>query len=179
MGEKLPYGVVRRSHRVGISIAVVFSVVTVLSLTVFASIDNKPLQAGHTPMTQQQLETEIRSLSQHVMGGGSNIQFDLNGVRMACISDTEHDRMRIISPVVSTGDITLNEYRAITEANFHLTLDARYASSNGVLYAAYIHPLSTLHTEELHSALRQVAALTKNYGTSYSSDELIFGGALQ
>jgi hypothetical protein len=176
MGKKFPGNKARRRNRLTNSITVAFGIVAALSLSVSASIDSKPLQSSYTPMTQQQLETEIRALSQHFMGGGSNMQFDLNGIRMACISDINHDRMRIISPIVSDGDITLNEYKAITEANFHLTLDARYASSNGVLYAAYIHPLSTLHPEELHSALRQVAALAKNFGTSYSSDELIYGG---
>ncbi len=29
-------------------------------------------------------------------------------------------------------------------ANFHTALDARYAISDGVIYAAFIHPLSSL-----------------------------------
>ena len=61
-------------------------------------------------------------------------------------------------------------------ANFHTALDGRYATSEGVLYAAFIHPLSPLTEEELASALRQVAALARNFGTTYSSDALLYGG---
>lgn len=52
------------------------------------------------------------------------------------------------------------------EANFHSALDVRYATSNGLVYAAYIHPLSLLRREEIHSALRHVAKLVKTFGTT-------------
>ena len=60
-------------------------------------------------------------------------------------------------------------------ANFHTALDARYALSNGIIYAVFLHPMSTLTHDQLESAIRQVAALARNFGSSYSSDELIFG----
>ena len=65
------------------------------------------------------------------------------------------------------------------EANFHSALDGRYAISNGMVYAAYIHPLSPLRPEEVRSALRQVAELGKTFGTTYSSGELLFGVSSQ
>ncbi len=98
---------------------------------------------------------------------------------MACISDTLFDRMRLIAPIIEEDQVTEKQKRAMLAANFHTALDARYATSNGVLYAAFIHPLSPLTEEELASAIRQVAALAKNFGTTYSSDELIYGGRSQ
>ncbi|NJL83304.1 MAG: hypothetical protein HC890_10765, partial [Chloroflexaceae bacterium] len=56
-----------------------------------------------------------------------------------------------------------------------LTLDARYAVSNGVVFAAFVHPLSTLDERDFLSALRQVSQLVRNFGTSYSSGALSFG----
>lgn len=45
-----------------------------------------------------------------------------------------------------------------------------------ILYATVLM-LSTLAPELLASAIHQVASLAKNFGSSYSSDVLIFGGA--
>lgn len=64
----------------------------------------------------------------------------------------------------------------VLEANFHSALDARYATSDGVLYAAFIHPLSPLTEAEVRSAVAQVASLVRSFGTTYSSGELAYGG---
>lgn len=64
----------------------------------------------------------------------------------------------------------------VLEANFHSALDARYATSDGVLYAAFIHPLSPLTEAEVRSAVAQVASLVRSFGTTYSSGELVYGG---
>ena len=60
-------------------------------------------------------------------------------------------------------------------ANYHSSLDARYAVSQGIVYSAFLHPLSTLADDQLASALRQVAALATTFGSTYSSGELMFG----
>jgi len=60
-------------------------------------------------------------------------------------------------------------------SNFHSTLDARYAVSDDVLYAAFIHPLSPLTEGELESAIRQVATLADTFETTYSSGDLSYG----
>ncbi len=65
--------------------------------------------------------------------------------------------------------------KRMLDTNFHSALDARYVTSNGLVYAAYIHPLSPLRREEILSVLRQVAELVKTFGTPYSSGELSFG----
>ena len=59
-------------------------------------------------------------------------------------------------------------------ANFHNALDARYAVSNGNVFAAFLHPLSSLEENDLRSALRQVSQLVANFGTTYSSGGLQF-----
>ena len=62
------------------------------------------------------------------------------------------------------------------EANFHSALDARYAISNGTVWAAFIHPLSEITERMLRSAIRQVATARVTFGNEFTSGELYFGG---
>ena len=60
------------------------------------------------------------------------------------------------------------------EANFHSALDARYAISDGILWAAFIHPLQELTKDQVISAISQVYSTVQTFGTYYSSGELSF-----
>lgn len=54
-------------------------------------------------------------------------------------------------------------------------MDCRLAaapSSNGLLFAAFIHPLASLDPELARSALDQVAALVHTFGGQFSSGHL-------
>ena len=53
---------------------------------------------------------------------------------------------------------------------------ARYALSKGVLYAAYIHPLSKLDEEQIESAVNQEFALKVTFGGDYSGGVLNLDG---
>ena len=105
------------------------------------------------------------------------MQFTYDDVRLICISDTSADRMRIISPIVALAEIDSEQMLLALAANFHTVLDARYALSEGVIYAAYIHPLSPLSNAEVLSAIRQVATAKNTFGNEYSSGALVFPGA--
>jgi len=126
-------------------------------------------------MTQAKLAEQIERIAGEVKVTNHVIEFSYNGVQMACISDTTHDRMRLITPVANGEALGAADLQVLMIANFHTTLDARYALSKGVVYATFLHPLSPLTTEELESALRQVSALARNFGSSFSSDELVYG----
>lgn len=95
---------------------------------------------------------------------------------MACLVDPNFDRMRFIAPITEVGELDDATKDAVLEANFHTALDARYGSSNGLLFAAFIHPLSSLDEPLARSALDQVAALVHTFGTQYSSGSLEFVG---
>ena len=130
---------------------------------------------GRDAMHQERLETLIRGEATDVRGGQGAMEFEFDGVAMACVSDALHDRMRIIAPVVGASDMTTAQRQRVLEANFHTALDARYATSGPLLYAAFLHPLGSLSEPELRSALRQVAQLVKTFGGSYSSGDLRYG----
>jgi hypothetical protein len=134
------------------------------------------LGEGRDAMNQERLEALIRSAATSVRGGHGAMEFELDGVPMACVSDPAHDRMRIIAPVAAVGDMTAAQRVRVMEANFHTALDARYATSGPLLYAAFLHPLGSLSEPELRAALHQVAQLVKTFGGSYSSGDLRYGG---
>lgn len=121
------------------------------------------------------LEAELRRQAQNVRGEDGAWDFELGGVHMACFTDTRFDRMRLVAPILDASDMSDAQREAVLEANFHTALDARYGTSDGVLYSAFIHPLSPLTEEQFASALQQVAGLVDTFGSSYSSGALIFG----
>lgn len=132
--------------------------------------------ASGLSMTQESLERTVKLLGTEVTGGGGLVRLVYKGVPMVLISDAVHDRMRIVAPAAEASKMTPAQKTAVLEANYHTALDARYAADGDILYAAFIHPLSSLSEKELRSAIEQVANLAATYGDSYSSGELVFRG---
>jgi hypothetical protein len=126
-------------------------------------------------MDQAALEQYINDHTGRHEGSGGVVQFEYESVPMMAISDPRHDRMRIIAPVARYSEVSREQLDRMMEANFHTALDARYGVSRGIVYAAFLHPLSSLDTTGVQSALEQVANLALTYGKSYSSGELRFG----
>ena len=122
------------------------------------------------------LDKIIRKHSGKVERNEGFWEFELSGVRLLCVTDTEHDRMRLIAPIIAVSEIRDSQMKDMLIANFHTALDGRYAISGDVVFAAFIHPLSSLSLEELEAALGQVASLAKTFGTTYSVGTLVFGG---
>ena len=127
-------------------------------------------------MTQDRLHDLILEVGSDVVIAENMVRFTYDGADLLCISDVSADRMRIISPIVELSEVDSEQLLIALAANFHTALDARYAISDGVIYAAYIHPLRPLSDEEVLSAVRQVARARNTFGTEYSSGELFFGG---
>lgn len=120
-------------------------------------------------MNQASMENIINNLAQESKGKKGFVEFNYNNVKMYLISDVKHNRMRIISAITKYNKLSIKHVDAILESNFHKSLDARYAVSNGVLYSAYIHPLSELQSSQIKSAVEQVANLALSFGRDYSS----------
>ena len=97
------------------------------------------------------------------------------------LTDTNADRMRIMMPIRKFDPTRKAEDLQLAlialHSNFDRALDARYATQNGILWSAFIHPLESLTAKDVKSGLVQVRSLRKNTGTSYTSSELLFGGA--
>ena len=125
-------------------------------------------------MTQDEMEKTVADIVDVEESKKGYVVFEYKNVKMALISDVNHDRMRIIAPITKYSAITLDQVKKTMESNFHQALDARYAESNDILYSAFIHPMSPLSEIELIKALDQVATLALTFGTSYTSGELSY-----
>jgi len=127
-------------------------------------------------MTQESMEKIVRTdINTQVLEEDQGyVLFTYLNVKMALISDESHDRMRIVSPITKYSSLAPNIKDSLMHSNFHLALDARYAVSEDVLYACFIHPLSSLTQDDLKSALKQVCNLASSFGKTYSSGQLDF-----
>jgi hypothetical protein len=121
------------------------------------------------PMTPARLEAELRDHASELEIVDGQMRFTFGGVRMIAVYDLRFDRLRIMARVAEESALTIASARILLQANFATTYDGRYAIGDGMLYAVYLHPLSTLDPRELEDVLPQLARLVRNYGTSYSA----------
>ena len=127
-------------------------------------------------MSQEKMEALVsNSINTEVIEQEKGyVLFKYLGVKMALLSDEEHNRMRIISPITTYSSLAPSIKDSLMNSNFHLALDARYAVTEDTLYSCFIHPLSSLTQEDLNSALKQVCNLASSFGKTYSSGQLEF-----
>ena len=130
-----------------------------------ASMNNKRLRELIRERTTDMLEDQLGFW-----------KFEFNEVLVLVITDESHNRMRIMSPVVELASMPDEQWEILMSANFDRALDARYCANEDTLWSAFIHPLEQLDARLFHNALEQVVTLAQNYGSSYSSGELTFGG---
>jgi len=138
-----------------------------------------PKQLENAPatnkMTLEKMISIIKQIAKEVEVDQGNLTFEYDGSTLAIISDTNANRMRIVSPVIEASQMSEEQVVATLISNYHLALDARYAIGNGILYSVYVHSLEELTETMLKSAVRQVATLRKTFGNGYTSGEFSFG----
>ncbi|MEK9629695.1 MAG: hypothetical protein VW455_11835 [Nitrospinota bacterium] len=128
-------------------------------------------------MTPQTMVEILGSLADESKAVPGMVMLKFKSVELTCIYDETHDRMRIIVPIAAQGNITSEQFEKAMNANFHSALDARYALNKGILYAAFIHPLSPLTREQLESAFYQTLTLAVTFGSEYTSGSLTYKGS--
>ena len=127
-------------------------------------------------MSNKRLDTLIKRIDKDAQGKLGYWSFVVDKQKILVITDESADRMRIIAPVIKSEELSQKQLTRIMQANFDSALDARYAIAKGILWSAYIHPLSPLSDEEFLVAVGQVTNLITSYGGSYSSGLLIYRG---
>ncbi|PCK08523.1 MAG: hypothetical protein COA42_08825 [Alteromonadaceae bacterium] len=133
-------------------------------------------EASPGVMNNARLEQFIRAIDENAEGSGGRWQFTVDGIILQVITDERADRMRIMSPIVKTDQLSKEELVRLMQANFDSALDARYAIANNTVWAAFIHPLSILGDEEFLTGVGQTMNIVSTYGTTFSSGLLVFGG---
>jgi len=127
-------------------------------------------------MDQTRLEMVFAEQVEAITGPSGAIHTVADGVQLYCISDPRNDRMRLVAPIAQASSLDPQLLDVMLQANFHASLDARYAISDDVVFAVFLHPISSLSPELLRSAMKQVVSLAKTFGTSFSSGGPTFPG---
>ncbi len=128
-------------------------------------------------MNNEKLQEIYTSVSDSINGNLGGWQFFIKDVPMISITDTNHNRMRIISPIADSKTLNDELIKAALVANFHTALDVKYAVSDGVLWSVFIHPLKELSEHQVKDAVSQVYYANINFGTSFTSTSLSFPGS--
>jgi hypothetical protein len=127
-------------------------------------------------MNNDRLGKLIHQIDENAKGSAGNWTLTYEGYSLRIITDEKADRMRIILGVTRAEDLKPNELYRLLQANFDTSLDARYSIAKGIVWSAFIHPLSPLSDNEFLSGLAQTINLTSSYGSSFSSGALHFLG---
>jgi len=128
-------------------------------------------------MKPGQILNTIQEVGENVERDGNVVNFTYQKVPVILVYDENADRMRLISPIIEVKELEEGMLMKAMEANFHSTLDVRYAISKGIVWSAFIHPMSDLSDDLLRSAIQQVAIARVTFGKEYTSGAMVFGGA--
>lgn len=126
------------------------------------------------PMDQARLEMLFAEHVEAITGPPGAIETVVDGIQLYCISDAANDRMRFVAPIARASTLDPRVLPVLLQANFHSTLDARYSISEDVVFATFLHPLSSLTPELVESGMAQVLSLVQTFGTSFSAGGVIF-----
>ena len=132
--------------------------------------------APNYDMTNCQLEKLIKRVGEIEEGRPGFWLVTYHHRLLYVITDETHNRMRIMTAIIEEEELDEAELRRLLAANYDRALDPRYALSDGYLWSVFMHPLSQLADEQFLDALHQVKRLADNFGHSYASSELFFGG---
>ena len=127
-------------------------------------------------MNNERLQSLIEKHADTVVGQQGVWQFIVNERLMLCITDSTHNRMRIISPIAKVSQLDEEEILNALVANFHTALDVKYAISDEQLWSVFIHPLKELSDAQVEDAIVQVYNAAHTFGTIYSSTNMTFPG---
>lgn len=130
-------------------------------------------------MNNAKLEKVLKSVTDSVEGKSGYWQIKYFDRYLLIVTDENHNRMRIISPIAEVKDLNNEMIMKSLEANFHSVLDAKYAISDNIMWAAYLHPLKELSEEQVKSAIKEVYSAAATFGYSYTGSDLVFPGSKQ
>ncbi len=125
-------------------------------------------------MTNEKLDEIYTSVSDSIQGRPGAWQLYIKDVQLLSLTDTNHNRMRIISPIADSNSLTNDLIKAAMIANFHTALDVKYAVTDGVLWSVFIHPLKELSEQQVKDAIAQVYNANVNFGSTFASTSLSF-----
>ncbi len=137
----------------------------------------KPAVEREGSMSLERMVVIIKKLDKEAKNPRPFIwQFKIAAVPVTLVTNKTHNRMRLLVAVRKADTLSAEDLMRISQANFDSALDARYAVGRKILWATYIHPMSTLYDRQFIAAIGQTVNLAKTFGTTYSSGMLAYQG---
>lgn len=127
-------------------------------------------------MSNKKMGKILEARASALEGEAGSWQVFIHDHVLLVVTDEKNNRMRIFTPIMEESELEKKQLRNMLIANFHTALDAKYSIYEGFVISIFTHPLKELTEWQLVDALSQVAKLADNFGTTYSSTDLIFGG---
>ena len=118
----------------------------------------------HEEMSNEHMHDLLQRIDPELQGRLGSWLLQYENLKVQVITDERADRMRVIVPIAKVEDVDKEELIRLMQANFDSALDARYCIANGVLWSAFIHPLSILSDEEFISGLAQAITAAATFG---------------
>jgi hypothetical protein len=109
-------------------------------------------------MTLDELHSALSALGEATRTGTS-WRLLIDGQPITCLADETRDELRLVLPVGELAARSEDERERLLAANFHASLQARFALFEGVVVAMWGGRLSALDAEALGRAVREVVAL--------------------
>jgi hypothetical protein len=141
----------------------------------------KPTEKAREPSkeavaAQMMIDTALKKIDKTIKRNVNVWQFEIGKHQVIVITDPIAERMRIMVPIGDAGLLSQELLTRLMQANFDSALDARYAIAQDVLWGTFIHPLISLDEKGFVSGLSQAIAVADNFGGSFSSGAVVFGG---
>jgi len=127
-------------------------------------------------MTAESLKTLLLQFDKEAKDQGNGVQFTLLERDLMMVFDEKADRMRVLTPIANASLLDEALMERMLQANFDAVLDVRYAVANNLVWAVYIHKLSTVTQDDFLSGIAQAVTAAETFGTSYTSGAMVFGG---
>jgi len=127
-------------------------------------------------MSAASLKELIKKFDEDALTEGNAVQFELRERDLLLVYDESADRMRVITPIVNAALADEALMARMLQANYDAVLDARYAVANDLIWAVYIHKLSSVTQDDFLSGVAQVVSAAETFGTSFTSGAMVFGG---
>ena len=135
--------------------------------------------AAQDKMSNKKMEKSLKKFTQEIEGEMGNWQVLYEDFPLFVLTDEKANRMRIFTPILEEHELKVGQMKKMLEANFHAALDAKYSLYEGFVIGIYTHPLVELDENQMVAAMKQVVNLSKNFGTSYTSTDTVFGQSAQ
>jgi len=102
-------------------------------------------------------------------------KFQAVGSQMTIQTQASVNRMRIVAVIKEARKCDREVLSTLLEANYHSALDARYALTENMLVAVFLHPFKELTLCQFISGLYQTISCAETFGSTYSGGTMIFG----